>query len=80
MKSVSKLQITSYIDFSLLCYIYALPGTRLIKQDIKKFNEQYSVLDLKTTRAFHDRFLLIDEAFGYHIGASIKDAGKKCFA
>lgn len=28
---------------------------------------------------FHDRFLILDGAIGYHIGASLKDAGKKCF-
>ena len=28
---------------------------------------------------FHDRFLILDDAIGYHIGASLKDAGKKCF-
>ena len=32
------------------------------------------------TGEFHDRFLIIDETLGYHIGASLKDAGKKCFA
>lgn len=31
------------------------------------------------TEVFHDRFLIIDEETAYHIGASIKDAGKKCF-
>lgn len=30
--------------------------------------------------AFHDRFMIMDGSVGYHIGASIKDAGKKCFA
>jgi len=37
------------------------------------------VLDIKYTKIFHDRFLIVDNAYGYHIGASIKDAGKKCF-
>ena len=32
------------------------------------------------TEDFHDRFLIIDEAMAYHVGASLKDAGKKCFA
>ena len=40
---------------------------------------QYRILDVKRTKAFHDRFLIIDNKTGYHIGASIKDAGKKCF-
>ena len=35
--------------------------------------------NLNNERAFHDRFLIIDDVEGYHIGASLKDAGKKCF-
>lgn len=36
--------------------------------------------EVKFTRCFHDRFLVIDGGCAYHIGASLKDAGKKCFA
>ena len=50
-----------------------------IKKDIIKFNAQYPKLSVKTTTDFHDRFLIIDKAEVYHIGASIKDAGKKSF-
>ena len=32
------------------------------------------------TEEFHDRFLIIDGSLAYHVGASLKDAGKKCFA
>lgn len=46
---------------------------------INSFNAQYPALTVKRTTAFHDRFLIIDGADGYHIGASLKDAGKKCF-
>ena len=46
---------------------------------IDKFNKQYPVLTVKKTDVFHDRFLIIDEKEVYHIGASIKDAGNKCF-
>ena len=59
--------------------IYTLPSAKLTKQDIAKFNAQYPSLIVKRTKAFHDRFLLIDGKVGYHIGASINDAGKKCF-
>ena len=52
----------------------------LTTKDINKFNAQYSSLSVKTTAAFHDRFLIIDDKKGYFIGASIKDAGKKSFA
>jgi hypothetical protein len=37
-------------------------------------------LDVKYVSTFHDRFLILDNATAYHIGASLKDAGKKCFA
>ena len=43
------------------------------------FNAQYPTLTVKRTTAFHDRFLIIDGVHGYHIGSSLKDAGKKCF-
>jgi hypothetical protein len=59
--------------------IYAHPSARMTAQDIATFNAQYPNLEVKRTTAFHDRFLIIDGAKGYHIGASIKDAGKKCF-
>lgn len=59
--------------------IYTLPNAKLSTQDIENFNNQYRILDVKRTKAFHDRFLIIDNKTGYHIGASIKDAGKKCF-
>ena len=52
----------------------------LTTKDINKFNAHYSSLSVKTTAAFHDRFLIIDDKKGYFIGASIKDAGKKSFA
>ena len=48
-------------------------------KDITKFNAQYPKLSVKTTTDFHDRFLIIDKTGVYHIGASIKDAGKKSF-
>lgn len=40
---------------------------------------QYPTLDVNYTKAFHDRFLILDEKIAYHVGASLKDAGKKCF-
>lgn len=56
----------------------AVKGNLSIK-DINKFNAQYPKLSVKTTTDFHDRFLIIDSTEVYHIGASIKDAGKKSF-
>ncbi len=50
----------------------------LTKLDIDKFNKQYPNLKLKYSNVFHDRFMVIDDTL-YHIGASLKDLGKKCF-
>ncbi len=60
-------------------FAYTLPSARISSQDINNFNAQYPTLTIKKTIAFHDRFLIIDGVEGYHIGASLKDAGKKCF-
>ena len=54
-------------------------NTKLTQFDIDKFNSQYPTLTLNFTDKFHDRFFIIDHSTAYHIGASIKDAGKKCF-
>lgn len=48
--------------------------------DIKKFNKEYPILKVSKTNKFHDRFIVIDNKEMYHLGASIKDLGKKCFA
>ena len=47
--------------------------------DIQKFNGQYPTLKVAKTDKFHDRFIILDEQEIYHLGASIKDLGKKCF-
>lgn len=59
--------------------IYTSSKTKLTYQDITKFNSQYGGLIVKSNDTFHDRFLILDNSILYHIGASIKDAGKKCF-
>ena len=51
----------------------------LTKKDVTKFNSQYPKLTVKINEDFHDRFIIIDSKEVYHIGASIKDAGKKSF-
>ena len=82
--------IDNYVDINtlnILCkknkgvdIIIATAGKgKLSTKDINKFNAQYPKLSIKTTTDFHDRFLIIDKAEVYHIGASIKDAGKKSF-
>lgn len=83
--------IDGYVDvdtLNLLCkkndnvsiIIYTREKTKLSDADVNKFNAQYPTLNVKYTKAFHDRFLILDEKIAYHIGASLKDAGKKCFA
>ena len=47
--------------------------------DVQKFNKEYPVLKISKTNKFHDRFIIIDNKEMYHLGASIKDLGKKCF-
>ena len=60
--------------------VWTHPRTSLTARDVATFNAQYPTLKVKHTTAFHDRFLILDGAEGYLIGASLKDAGKKSFA
>jgi len=60
--------------------IYTKNISRVLEEDAKKFNAQYGGLSLHTFKDSHDRFLLIDRTGVYHIGASLKDLGKKWFA
>ena len=82
--------IDNYIDIytlNILCKknsnvkvkIYTAGKGNLTTKDIEKLNEQYKNLTVKTNKDFHDRFLILDSNEVYHIGASIKDAGKKSF-
>lgn len=59
--------------------IYTYAGASLTNKDVTNFNAQYPKLTVKKTQVFHDRFIILDGKTAYHIGASIKDAGKKCF-
>jgi len=54
--------------------------SKQLKLDIIKFNQQYPTIDAKTFNLSHDRFLIIDSKNVYHLGASLKDLGKKWFA
>ena len=83
--------IDNYVDINTLnllakkrdnvtVIIYTHKNTILSSADINTFNAQYPNLIIRFTGIFHDRFMIMDEKYGYHIGASIKDAGKKCFA
>ena len=59
--------------------IYTYASAQLTNRDAANFNAQYPILTVKRTQVFHDRFIILDGKTAYHIGASIKDAGKKCF-
>ncbi|MBQ9213341.1 MAG: ORF6N domain-containing protein [Bacteroidales bacterium] len=83
--------IDNYVDLSVLqrlakkqqgvnVTIFTKANTPLSAQDIQTFNAQYPTLTVRHTTTMHDRFLIIDNATLYHIGASLKDLGKKCFA
>lgn len=54
--------------------------SKQLKLDIEKYNAQYKNLEAKEFSSSHDRFLILDEKEIYHIGASLKDLGKKWFA
>ena len=81
--------IDNYIDDSVLALLAKNPDikitiytgnlTKQLRLDINQYNAQYKNLEVKTNRDFHDRFLIIDSIEAYHIGASLKDAGKKIF-
>lgn len=51
-------------------------GNRLTQDNIDALNAQYLQLTIHHTRAFHDRFLILDGVIAYHVGASLKDARK----
>jgi hypothetical protein len=83
--------IDNYVDKSVLILlskrkanvqatIYTAAISTQLKLDIKKFNAQYPKIEVKKFSKSHDRFLIIDRETVYHIGASLKDLGKKWFA
>lgn len=76
---IKTLNLLSKKNVGVVVTIYTHSKTGLSQIDIQNFNSQYPSLIVKNTTAFHDRFLVIDDRDVYHIGASIKDAGKKCF-
>jgi phage regulator Rha-like protein len=87
----SLILIDNYVDDSiltLLCKrkkgviatIYTKTVSKQLALDLKKHNEQYPPIKIETFRDAHDRFLIIDEKEIHHIGASLKDLGKRWFA
>ena len=87
----SILLIDNYVDDSVLLMlskrnkgvlatIYTHTIGNQLNLDIQKHNSQYSRIEVKTYKQCHDRFFVIDDTYVYHIGASLKDLGKKMFA
>ena len=83
--------IDGYVDLTVLerlakkqkgvnVLLYTASKTKITNLDVQKFNAQYPTLTLNFTSKMHDRFLIIDNSVLYHIGASLKDLAKKCFA
>lgn len=60
--------------------IYTNQIPKQLSLDLQRHNAQYDPIDIQLLRQSHDRFLIIDEKELYHIGASLKDLGKKWFA
>lgn len=88
-KSITLLD--NYIDESVLTLlskrskgvnvtIYTKSISKQFKLDLDRFHEQYESIEVKEFTKSHDRFLIIDETEVYHLGASLKDLGKKWFA
>jgi hypothetical protein len=83
--------IDNYIDETTLlqlskrnkkvnCTIYTERITEQLKLDLEKHNAQYNPIEIRILKNSHDRFLILDEKELYHIGASLKDLGKRWFA
>ena len=87
----SLILIDNYVDDSVLTLlskrkkgvlatIYTKMISKQLALDLRKHNEQYSQISIEVFKGAHDRFLVIDEKDIYHLGASLKDLGKKWFA
>ena len=87
----SLLLIDNYIDESVLLMlskrrsgvsatVYTQKITAQLQLDIERHNRQYPPVEVRIYNKCHDRFLIIDSTEVYHIGASLKDLGKKMFA
>ena len=82
--------IDNYIDDTVLTLFSKIPTIKItiftniiskqLKLDFEKYSKQYDNITLKIFQNAHDRFLIIDKKEIYHIGASLKDLGKKWFA
>ena len=76
---INTLNILSKKEEKVDVFIVTAGSGKLTDKDVAKFNSQYPNLTVKINKDFHDRFLIIDRKEVYHIGASIKDVGRKSF-
>jgi hypothetical protein len=76
----STLTLLSKRDKKIDVTIYTKNISKTLQLDLKKYNTQYPKIEIKKFELSHDRFLIIDKKKVYHIGASLKDLGKKWFA
>jgi len=76
----SVLTLLSKRDSGVTVQIFTKNITKQLQLDLDCFNKQYEPIELKEFSKSHDRFLIIDQNIIYHIGASLKDLGKKWFA
>jgi len=60
--------------------IYTQKMAEKLRLDLTKYNGQYPTMEIKILKTSHDRFLILDKKELYHLGASLKDLGKKWFA
>lgn len=83
--------VDNYIDESVLTMLdkrkdgvvatmYTDKISNQLKLDLERHNKQYSAIEIQTVKDIHDRFVIIDNEDVFHIGASLKDLGKKLFA
>ena len=82
--------IDNYIDETIFTFFSKYPNIKIkiytqniskqLKLDFEKYSKQYKNIELKEFKNSHDRFLIIDKKETYHLGASLKDLGKKWFA
>ena len=82
--------IDNYIDETVFTIFSKYPNIKIkiftqniskqLKLDFEKYQKQYQNIELKEFKNSHDRFLIIDKKDIYHLGASLKDLGKKWFA
>jgi len=83
-------QLLLYLDDTVLTLFSKVPNIQVtiythiiskqLKLDYEKYSKQYGNITLKTFKNSHDRFMILDKKEIFHLGASLKDLGKKWFA